>query len=187
MVLVRMIRHGRPAGDWGGGDEDPGLDAVGAGQARAVGDALLSLADPPRIVVSSPLRRCRETAEALARALGAPVLIDPRVGEIPTPPGLGPAERRPWLRQAMAGRWNEITGEADYAGWRAGVLQALSEHSGAAVFSHFVALNAAVTFVRGEEQVLGFRPAHASVTTFAIGPSGLGLVSLGAEMATEVL
>ena len=52
----------------------------------------------PTRVVSSPLRRCRETAQPLADALGVEVEVDPLVGEIPTPKALSHAERGPWLR-----------------------------------------------------------------------------------------
>jgi broad specificity phosphatase PhoE len=79
MSRVHVIRHGKPASTWGDSDEDPGLDAVGQQQAEAVAEVLLAL--PPGLrpdrVVSSPLRRCRETAAPLARALGVAVEIDP--------------------------------------------------------------------------------------------------------------
>jgi broad specificity phosphatase PhoE len=181
-----MIRHARPASGWGDADPDPGLAPEGLQQARAVAVLLQGLDDPPRAVVASPMRRCQETARPFAEALGAPVLVDPRVGEIPTPAGLDPRERPAWLRRAFAGGWDEIEG-GDVSAWREGVLQALREHEGAAVFSHFVALNAAVSAVRGEDRTVSFRPAHTSVTTFRLEGDGLSLVSLGAEMDTEVL
>jgi len=69
MSRVHMIRHGRPASTWGEIDPDPGLDAVGADQARAVARDLLALPEQerPSRVVSSPLRRCRETAQPLGK------------------------------------------------------------------------------------------------------------------------
>ena len=90
MSRIYLIRHARPASTWGGDDEDPGLDDVGLRQANDVSEALLALPSHvrPTRVVSSPLRRCRETAEPFARALGVVVEIDPAVGEIPTPAGL---------------------------------------------------------------------------------------------------
>lgn len=88
MSRVHMIRHGRPASTWGDADPDPGLDALGTQQARAVAKALMALPalERPSRVVSSPLRRCQETAQPLAEALGVTVEIDPRVGEIPRRP-----------------------------------------------------------------------------------------------------
>ncbi|HWT51748.1 MAG TPA: histidine phosphatase family protein, partial [Caulobacter sp.] len=83
MNRVHVIRHGRPASSWGGVDDDPGLDEVGHVQATEIAREILILPvdQRPTRVVSSPLRRCRETARPLAEALGVEVIIDPRVGE----------------------------------------------------------------------------------------------------------
>ena len=96
MSHVYMIRHGKPASTWGDADEDPGLDETGRAQAQAAAEVLLALPEGrrPTAVVSSPLRRCRETAQPFADALGVAVIVDARVGEIPTPRALA-AEERP--------------------------------------------------------------------------------------------
>lgn len=187
MTLVHVIRHGKPAATWGGSDEDPGLDATGREQAQAVAREVLALAERPSRVVSSPLRRCRETAEPLARALGVTLIVDPRVGEIPTPAALAPAARSAWLKQAFAGRWDEIEGDRDYVAWAQGVAAALREHAGAAVFSHFVALNAAVAVATGRDEVMAFRPDHASRTAFEIVGERLILAEKGREAQSQVL
>ena len=189
MPRLYLIRHARPAAAWGDADEDPGLDEVGRGKARAVAERLLALpADVrPRAVVSSPLQRCRQTAAPFAEALGVAPLIDPAVGEIPTPRGLGAAARPAWLGKSMAGRWGEIEGDLDYAEWRASVVAALLDHAGAAVFSHFVAINALVSSLVGEDKVVVFRPDHVSVTTLDVEAGRLRLIERGAEAATRVV
>ncbi len=189
MNRLYLIRHGRPASTWGGDDEDPGLDEAGKAQARAVAEALM--AAPPEFrpvsVVSSPLRRCRETAQPLADILGMPVEIDPAVGEIPTPAGLANDERPAWLRKSFTGDWSAIEGDIDYEAWRRGVASALSHRGGAAVFSHYVAINAVISSLAGSDQVIVFRPDHTSCTTLDAGPGGLTLVERGAEASTSVL
>ena len=189
MGRIHMIRHGRPASTWGDADQDPGLDATGAEQARAVAETLLALPadERPTRVVSSPLRRCRETAQPLADALGVAVEIDPRVGEIPTPAALAAEARPGWLRQAFQGRWSEIQGDLDYVAWTREVAQGVASHPGAAVFSHFVALNAAVSAATGGEAVAAFRPDHVSVTVFDLVDGALILVDKGREASTQVL
>jgi len=189
MSRVHMIRHGRPASTWGETDPDPGLDAVGADQARAVARDLLALPEQerPSRVVSSPLRRCRETAQPLAEALGVAVEIDPRVGEIPTPAALDAEARPGWLRQAFQGKWSEIRGDLDYAAWTREVAEGVASHPGAAVFSHFVALNAAVSVATGGDAVAAFRPDHVSVTVFDLVDDALILVDKGREASTQVL
>lgn len=187
MALVHVIRHGKPAATWGETDEDPGLDVLGKAQADAVAQAILALPERPARVVSSPLRRCRETAEPLARALGVELIIDPRVGEIPTPAALSHEERPAWLKRAFEGRWSGIQGDLDYVAWTQGVAAALREYPGAAVFSHFVALNAAVGVATGRAEVMAFRPDHCSRTVFEIDGDRLILVEKGREAQSQVL
>ena len=189
MTLIYLIRHGRPQSAWGGADHDPGLDEVGRAQARAIADRLMVLdrADRPTSVISSPLRRCRETAEPTARALGVAIQIDPAVGEIPTPAGLIEEDRPVWLRAAMQGHWTDIIGDLDYDRWRRAAATAVATRPGAAVFSHFVAINGVLSTLCGDARVITHRPDHAAITTLRVGMSGLELVERGAEAATGVL
>ncbi len=189
MTRLYLIRHGRPASTWGGDDDDPGLDEIGWEQARAAAARLLALppAKRPTGVASSPLRRCRETAGPLADALGVVVQIDAAVGEIPTPAALAAADRPAWLRLAFAGRWNEISGDLDYDLWRRGVMAAVTARPGCAVFSHFVAINAVLSLLAGDDRVIGFRPDHTSITTLELGGDGVAVVERGREAATGVL
>jgi len=189
VTRVQVIRHGRPASTWGEADEDPGLDETGLAQAAAVAREILALPEDqrPTHVVSSPLRRCRETAQPLAAALGVELVIDPRVGEIPTPTALNHEDRPAWLRRAFGGRWDEIVGDLDYVDWTRTVAGALREHAGAAVFSHFVALNAAVSAATGGAEVMAFRPDHCSLTVFEVEGDRLILVEKGREAQSQVL
>jgi probable phosphoglycerate mutase len=85
VTLVLIVRHGLTASTgtaltgWTPGIS---LDDRGRAQASAVGARLAGL--PIDAIVSSPLDRCRETAEAIARARNGtalPVQLDERVGE----------------------------------------------------------------------------------------------------------
>jgi len=189
MARLYLIRHGRPSATWGGDDHDPGLDEQGAAQARAARDWLLSrpAGERPRLVVSSPLRRCRETAEPTAAALGVSLQIDPIVGEIPTPRALAPAERGPWLQKSFQGTWAAIQGDMDYDAWRGDIVASLLARGDTAVFSHYVAINAVVSKLTGVAQVLAFRPDHASITVLETDGETVTLVAKGAEAQTGVL
>ena len=189
MARLYLIRHGKPSATWGGDDDDPGLDETGQAQARVARDWLLALppAERPTKVVSSPLRRCRETAEPTAQALGVQVEVDGRVGEIPTPAALSPDERGPWLRTAFAGRWAEIEGDLDYDAWRREITASLAPRGNTAVFSHYVATNAVVSQLLGDPRVLAFRPDHASITVLETDGKVLTLLEKGREATTGVL
>jgi broad specificity phosphatase PhoE len=188
-MRLYVVRHGKPAAAWGEADDDPGLDETGRGQAVAVAERLMALPEHerPTAVVSSPLRRCRETAQPLADRLGVDVSIEPAVGEIPTPAGLAASERPAWLRGAFGGTWSAIIGDIDYDQWRHKTHEAVTTMAGTAVFSHFVAINGLVSVLRDDDRVIGFRPDHTSVTTLDSDGAVLTLVDLGAEAVTSVL
>jgi broad specificity phosphatase PhoE len=189
MSKVYMIRHGKPASTWGDADPDPGLDETGHAQARAAADSLLALPveDRPTAVISSPLRRCRETAQPFADALGVSVIIDPRVGEIPTPKALTAEERPAWLKAAFGGLWRDMVGDMDYLDWRASVSEAVASYQGMAVFSHYVAINAVVSLSQNDDRVLCCTPDHTSILTFAVEEGRVRLLSLGQQADTQVL
>ncbi len=191
MPRLYMIRHGRPSATWGEhADSDPGLDDMGHAQARAAAQALLALPEDARPVraMSSPLRRCRETAQPFADAIGGRVIVEPRVGEIPSPSALSAEERGPWLRNAFQIDWTEVKGDIDYNVWRRAVGEVLAEQEvNTAIFSHFVAINAALSCVSGEPRVLTFRPDHTSITVFELTDGRLRLVERGPEAQTQVL
>jgi broad specificity phosphatase PhoE len=105
-----VVRHGRTA--WNAEDRfqghaDPGLDGTGLAQAEMVA-AALAVVDPA-LIVSSDLRRARQTAAPLSVRCGRPVTFDPA------------------LREVDVGRWAGLTRAevadrfpAEWAAWRAG-------------------------------------------------------------------
>jgi broad specificity phosphatase PhoE len=183
MPRLLLVRHGRAAAGFHE-DHDPGLDAVGREQAAAVAVELAP--QGPMALLSSPLRRARETAQPLEAAweIGATVL-DP-VGEIPSPfsrDDLG--GRGDWLRDVMSRSWPELDATLDR--WRADLLDALLGTRADTVFcTHFVAINAAVGAALGDDRVLVFKPDNCSVTELDVVDGRLVLVSRGHEAATTV-
>jgi hypothetical protein len=91
----------------------------------------------------------------------------------------------------MAGHWADIRGDLDYLAWRDSVVAGLGDAAeakrAAAIFSHFVAINAAVSAVTGEARVLTFQPDHAGISVFEAVGGRLTLVERGPEASTQVL
>jgi probable phosphoglycerate mutase len=74
-----LVRHGRTAVNAQArlsGRHDPDLDEVGRAQAAALGSEVAARAGEDVMIVSSPLGRCLQTAEAIARACGLEALGD---------------------------------------------------------------------------------------------------------------
>jgi phosphohistidine phosphatase len=76
MVLF-LIRHAHAKK--GEPDELRPLSKRGREEARALGAELAAHATPPRRVLTSPLLRARQTAEAVGQATGAGVDVDERL------------------------------------------------------------------------------------------------------------
>ena len=182
MPAIYLVRHGKAAAGWDG-HPDPGLDPLGLTQARLAADLLAPLG--PMAILSSPLARARETAEVLAELWGVSPTIEPRVAEIPSPTDDLEA-RTAWLRQAMSGTWADL--EPRYRAWRDGVVECLlGLPTDTVVFSHFIAINAAVGHVRGDDRLVSFRPDNASITHLSNDGGRLTLHALGDEAQDTVV
>ena len=92
-MRVYLCRHAKAAP--GEPDEARELSGKGRRQATELGERLASLPEPPVVVLSSPLVRARQTAEAIAAATGAPLELERR---------LAPGATVEDLRDAVAGR-----------------------------------------------------------------------------------
>jgi phosphohistidine phosphatase len=76
-VRVYLCRHAEAAP--GDPDELRELTTEGRHQARDLGRRLAALPEPPTVVLTSPLARARQTAEAITEATGARLLVEPRL------------------------------------------------------------------------------------------------------------
>jgi broad specificity phosphatase PhoE len=184
MTRLFLIRHGEPEAAWGGAVNDPGLSAAGRAQAEAAAAALLAAGRLEAI--SSPMRRCRETAAPFEAIAGQAARVEPRVSEVVAPGGV--TDRRSWLRETFPwdeGRARRTWGSVDPAlrAWRDDVVSAvMGLRTDTAVFSHFIAINAiASVAMRGDETIV-CTPDYASITELEVRNGALHLVKLGASM-----
>jgi probable phosphoglycerate mutase len=133
-----------------------------------------------RAVYASPVRRARETAEAIAAACGLTVIDEPGVTEItigPVEEGMPLRARLSWLAMVAMrdGSWRGIPGTEDGAAVRARMLRSLdgiaARHPGerVAVVSHAGAINAALGAIAGTEHDFLFPLANASLSVVRIG------------------
>ena len=186
MPLIYMIRHGEAAASWDK-DANPGLSVRGVSQARDVTADMATRLQKPLPILTSPMLRCRETAEALASAWKVQARVEPRVIEVPSPVS-DLKERHLWLRGIMKGDWAAADKTApDLILWRKRMMEALMELSeDTIVFTHFIAINAAASFARKDPRVVNFMPDYCSITLFETGGGELRLLERGREMETKV-
>ncbi|WP_420561552.1 histidine phosphatase family protein [Tepidicaulis sp.] len=194
MPRIYMIRHGKAAAGWDA-DADPGLDDLGRKQAEAAADDIEKRVGAPLPVLSSPLRRCRETAAPLSGRWGLQPVIEPRVAEVPSPVEDLRA-RGEWLRSIMAGTWADAVAAGDgkhtaydskLLAWRQSVVDALLElENDTVIFSHFIAINVALGHAVEDPRVICFKPDNGSITVFETKGSTLSLLEQGREADTKV-
>lgn len=119
---LRFVRHGATAPNLAGlrcgGDLDVPLTALGRQQARAVAERIARLDPPVHLIVTSDLKRNRETADIIARSLGTDVtmLVQPafserRLGEWNLRPI---AETQPWFEARRTPPGGESDDEFTY-------------------------------------------------------------------------
>jgi broad specificity phosphatase PhoE len=171
-VLI-VVRHGRTEANASGlllGRRlDPGLDELGWRQATALAAAL-----PDGRVISSPLRRTRETAEAFGR----PVEIDERwieldYGELDGTP-LRDVPREVWANWQADPSWTPAGGESlvDLGLRVRAASAAVAEEAGerdVIVVTHVSPVKATLAWALGVGDEISFRAfvAPASITTIA--------------------
>lgn len=184
VTRVYLVRHGRAAAGWDT-DPDPGLDDEGRRQAAATAQALSILPDMP--LVSSPLRRCRETAAFLASEWRHDEMsIESRVAEIPSPDGVPLAERVTWLREAMGGTWAALGPR--YTAFRDGVVDFVRTlERDTVIFSHFIAINVIIGACVGDDRLVIASLDNASVTIVDVDEhGGLTLMRTGRQADTLI-
>ncbi len=186
--VLYLIRHGRsdldsddfsstPRGD----QYDPPLAPEGRDQAERLARRLLQM-DPPAAIVSSPLRRARETALAYADEAGIDVAYDMDLAEA----FIGDWENRTF-EEILGGDerllnsfrnheafWRHAPGAEDLEDFRArvtaGVERALSDHPQGNVylFCHGGVVNAYVAPLLRLEQEMFFLPENTSISVMGI-------------------
>ena len=175
MELI-LVRHAQPVRVDAGrvdGAADPELSVAGRGQAERLARWLA--ADPPDALLTSPLRRARETAEPLADTLGMPVEVvadlaeyDAAAGEYIPIEELRAAKDERWYA-TIEGRWADVGG-VDPAVFQRQVVPAfeavIARFPGqrVAVFTHGGVLNVYLAHLLGITTPLWFHPEYTSVS-----------------------
>ena len=181
MAKIYLVRHGQAASGWGL-EKDPGLDDLGRSQAQTAARKLATLGPFP--IISSPRARARETAMPLARLWNLKPTIEKRVGEIRFPCET-PADRIQWLKEVMVDQWQNL--DPDLHQWRREVIEALlTIETDTVVFTHYIAINAAVGHAIDDERIVSFSPDNASISVLETDGNKLCLVARGEEASTRV-
>lgn len=186
MARLFLIRHGEPETAWGiGAKHDPGLSEAGRGQAASAARALAAFG--PLVIVSSPMKRCRETAAPFEAQVGRAARVEPRVSEVMAPAGV--TDRRAWLGENFPWephraprQWGSV--DPGLRSWRDAVVSAVLElDQDTAVYSHFIAINAIAGVAMRSEDTIVCAPDYGSISELTVQNGALTLVRVGERMA----
>ncbi len=183
MTTIYLIRHGQAEAGWST-QRDPGLDDTGRQQASEAARAFAEREPLP--VITSPLRRARETAHEFEMIWRRPAVVDDRVAEIPSE-GMTLAERGEWLKALRKRRWVELEDEVMASWRRAAIVSLLAITQDTIVVSHFMVINAVVSWATGDERVVCCQPMQGSRTTLERAGESFRVVEVGAQGTSVVL
>ncbi len=180
---IYLVRHGRADAGWDAA-VDPQLDTLGQQQSLEMAQQLAPLG--PMNVVTSPLRRCQQTAQPLCEVWKVKPIICPEVAEIPSPVGVSIPDRVEWLRLAMSGTWESLGPR--YLKFRDELVNFVYQISDdTVVVSHFVAINAVIGKIQNVEQLVTYRLDNCSVTVVERDGHGeLNIIQSGREADTLI-
>ncbi len=152
-IQIALVRHGRASGGWDTA-LDPELDDLGRGQARDTANKLNQIFVGKEVeIISSPLLRCRQTADAFVKFRELPVRVCAEVTEIPSPIGIEMSGRVDWLRGVMRGKWSDL--DENYRAFRDGLVEFVRAiERDAVIFSHFIAINAVIGSLTNDDRLV---------------------------------
>jgi len=182
VVELLLIRHALPSRvEMIEGPADPGLAPEGAAQAALLGAGLAD--EQLAAIVSSPMRRARETAEPIASAMALAVEARDDLAEFDrTSSWYVPMEELraagdPRWRAIVEGRWDEVYG-VNLHDFQRGAVEAvesvIADHPGGkvAIVTHGGVINAYVADVVESRKTGVFEPSYTSVTRVLAARSG---------------
>lgn len=151
-MFLYLVRHGKTGKSW-----DPKLDMPlnSEGNDQSLKLALL-LKDEKRLpILSSPLKRSKQSADPLSTFWNIPCEIDDRFGEIPfcNEDDIEPMD---WLKSIMTKKWSQLP--AHLNSWKANVGQAvclIQEPS--IIFTHYLTIAAIYSELMGVDMVDSFQ------------------------------
>jgi probable phosphoglycerate mutase len=187
-MKIILVRHGRPDENDATNPGDPPLNPDGRRQAEAIAE-LLSLEAIDRIV-SSPLRRARQTAEPLAQRLGRAIdVVDgwaeadrfgARYRSTETLRSLGQEEWKRFLKDPI----QYLGGDPDrFQAEVLGALRTIAREGHAkqkvAIFTHGMPINVVLSRALKLNGFVHFLPGYGSITRLRVRSDGeVGIISI---------
>ena len=164
-IQVIFIRHAEASNSWGN-HPDPGLSDNGKNQSKELINhpELIKLDD--YFFISSPKLRAIETAKPLAEKFEKEVFIENIFTEIPSP-DVEPENKQEWLKGIIQMDKKDLPKKI--LNWKNNIFlntKMLSQNT--VIFTHFMVMNALLSELTSNANLLYFNPDYTSVLKITI-------------------
>ena len=195
MIKIYLVRHGEATEGWT--SQDPSLSELGKSQAQSLMTVMDSVVDESSInntnVLSSPLKRCKETASLALQKKYLEIVINDNFRELPSPT-LDLEKRVNWLRRILPLTWSELLKDTEtidsgvnFNQWKKNIMSNIySLKKDTIIFTHFVVINAVIGEILKSNKIINFQPANCSITEISKKNDKLKIVKLGKSLESKV-
>tara|TARA_Y100000768_G_scaffold93691_1_gene67763 strand:+ start:2756 stop:3316 length:561 start_codon:yes stop_codon:yes gene_type:complete len=179
---IILVRHGEASANWTS-HPDPGLSKKGRQQAKNAGKVLVDRISNYQLC-SSPKKRALETMEIINYKNRYPVKIDSHFIEIPSE-NIHKEEKNEWLINIFTCPIEELPNSVKE--WRDNLIHWVQSVEGNFVITtHFMVINALVSFIINNDVISYFHPDYASRTEIFIKNGNLKQLILGDDQKTVI-
>jgi len=179
---IILVRHGEASAGWAT-HPDPSLSSKGKLQAEITRKDLIDKIDCYRLC-SSPKKRAIETMEIINPEKRYPVKIDSHFIEIPSE-RINAEQKNDWLANILTTPVDELPYFVKE--WRNSLIKWLDNvDDNYIITTHFMVINALVSFITKKNVILFFHPDYASQTEIFIKNGELEKLILGDDKKTVI-
>ena len=179
---IILVRHGEASAGWSV-HPDPELSAQGREQAENSGMSLINELSYYQLL-SSPKKRAIETMEIMNKGDKSSFELDPRFIEIPSG-NIDSDKKKEWLVSVFTAPIEGLPEAVKE--WRNKLVSWLKEAEGNfIVTTHFMVINALVSYITSNDAILYFHPDYASRTEIFIRNGELTQLILGDDKKTVI-
>jgi len=191
MIRIFLVRHGEATEGWT--SKDPHLSSLGQSQAHSLMPFINKIDINNIDIISSPLVRCKETANFALGKNKKEIEINDIFRELPSPIS-NLEERVKWLRRVLPLTWPELLNDEvvlasgiNFFEWKEKIISKIySLKNNTIIFTHFVVINSIIGKILNSEKIVNFQPANCSVTEIKLSKNELRIVKLGQNLETKI-
>tara|TARA_B100000242_G_scaffold265033_1_gene212960 strand:- start:693 stop:1271 length:579 start_codon:yes stop_codon:yes gene_type:complete len=191
MTNIYLVRHGEASEGWT--SKDPPLSQQGQLQARSIIPFLKTIFRKEFNVISSPLKRCIETASICMQEFDVNISIEEKFRELPSPIS-NLDDRVNWLKRILPLTWSELekdevtlNSHINFNHWRQQIInEVLTFKINTIVFTHYVVINTIIGDILKTDKIVNFHPSNCSITEINLTNNELKIINLGENLETKV-